>query len=67
MVGHQCGSVEYHGGTKKQAFAEIEEKMRDNTRAVLNKAKREDVLPRDAALTLARERVAEAMDYRRAN
>ncbi len=62
-----CGSVEYHGGTKKQAFAEIEEKMRENTHAVLQKAIDERVLPRDAALDLARGRVKEAMSYRRAN
>jgi len=62
-----CGSVEYHGGTKKQAFAEIEEKMRENTRAVLRLARAEKMLPRDAALKLAKERVREAMSYRRAN
>ncbi len=60
-----CGSVEYRGGTKNQAFAEIEEKLRENTKAVLTKAKKEDILPRDAALQLAQERVVEAMSYRR--
>ena len=62
-----CGSVEYHGGTKTQAFNEIEEKMRANTRAVLEKASEEKLTPRDAALALAKERVKEAMSYRRAN
>ncbi|HMO13115.1 MAG TPA: Glu/Leu/Phe/Val dehydrogenase [Pirellulaceae bacterium] len=62
-----CGSVEYHGGSKTQAFAEIEEKMRENTRAVILKSKRENLLPREAALKLARARVSEAMSYRRAN
>ncbi len=62
-----CGSVEYHGGTKNQAFTEIAEKMRENTRAVLTKARIDGVLPRDAALELARERVKEAMSYRRSN
>ena len=61
-----CGSVEYRGGTKNQAFAEIEEKLRENTKAVLNKATRDKILPRDAALQLAQERVTEAMSYRRA-
>ena len=60
-----CGSVEYRGGTKKQAFAEIEEKLRENTKAVLEKSHREDKLPREAALELAQERVQEAMRYRR--
>ena len=62
-----CGSVEYHGGTKTQAFNEIEEKMRANTRAVLEKAREEKLAPREAALALAKERVKEAMSYRRSN
>ncbi len=62
-----CGSVEYHGGTKNQAFTEIAEKMRENTAMVLKKAAKENCLPRAAALDLARERVREAMSYRRAN
>ncbi|MGI9516788.1 MAG: Glu/Leu/Phe/Val family dehydrogenase [Pirellulaceae bacterium] len=62
-----CGSVEYHGGTKNQAFTEIAEKMCENTRAVLQKSRDERVLPRDAALDLARVRVREAMSYRRSN
>ncbi len=61
-----CGSVEYRGGTKNQAFAEIEEKLRENTKAVLSKSTLEKILPRDAALQLAQERVTEAMSYRRA-
>lgn len=62
-----CGSVEYHGGTKTQAFNEIKEKMRENTKAVLQKAKDEHLTPRKAAITLAKSRVREAMSYRRAN
>lgn len=62
-----CGSVEYHGGTKTAAFIEIEEKMKENTAAVLEKAKKENKLARFAALELAKERVKEAMSYRRAN
>ncbi len=62
-----CGSVEYHGGTKAQAFTEIKEKMRENTHAVLQKAKDENLTPREAALRLAKSRVKEAMSYRRAN
>ena len=62
-----CGSVEYHGGTKSAAFTEIEEKMKENTRAVLEKAKSENKISRFSALELAKERVLEAMSYRRAN
>ncbi len=62
-----CGSVEYHGGTKSQAFSEIEEKLRGTTNDVLGKAESENVAPRTAALALAKDRVKEAMSYRRAN
>lgn len=62
-----CGSVEYHGGTRTQAFTEIKEKMKENTNAVLQKAKDENLTPRKSAITLAKSRVKEAMSYRRAN
>jgi len=62
-----CGSVEYHGGTKSAAFQEIEEKMKENTASVLTLAKESGIKPRDAALSLAQDRVREAMSYRRSN
>lgn len=60
-----CAAVEYHGGTQQQAFAVIAEQIRDNTRAVLDAARRGGELPRAAAVALARARVIEAMRYRR--
>ena len=60
-----CAAVEYHGGTQQQAFAVIAEKVRDNTRAVLDAARRGNERPRAAAVALARARVTEAMRYRR--
>lgn len=60
-----CASVEYKGGTKTQAFAAIEEKVRENTREVLELAKAHSQIPAEAALSLAKQRVAEAMAYRR--
>jgi glutamate dehydrogenase/leucine dehydrogenase len=60
-----CASVEYHGGTRAQAFQVIEEKIRDNTRQVLRGARERGVRPRVAAVDLARGRVEEAMRYRR--
>ncbi|MHC4957557.1 MAG: Glu/Leu/Phe/Val family dehydrogenase [Planctomycetota bacterium] len=60
-----CASVEYAGGTQKQAFETIEEKIRENTTAVLDVAKKHSQMPLEAAHTLARQRVAEAMAYRR--
>lgn len=62
-----CAAVEYQGGTQKQAFENIEEKIRENTRAVLELAKKHSLMPTEAALALARQRVAEAMAYRRAS
>ena len=62
-----CGSVEYRGGTKSTAFAEIEEKIKENTHDVLRFARIHSMTPRQAALTLAKERVTEAMSYRRSN
>jgi glutamate dehydrogenase (NAD(P)+) len=60
-----CAAVEYHGGTQTQAFAVIEEQLRDNTRAVLGRARERGLTPRAAAVDLARSRVVEAAGYRR--
>jgi glutamate dehydrogenase/leucine dehydrogenase len=60
-----CAAIEYHGGTQAQAFAAIEERIRANTRETLERARVKSGLPRDAATRMARERVCEAMRYRR--
>ena len=60
-----CAAVEYQHGTQSAAFAAIEEKIRANTSAVLENARRRNVTPREAAIDLARERVREAMSYQR--
>ncbi len=59
-----CGAVEYHGGSQSQALASIEEKLRTNVAEVLGRAKAENVIPRTAALDIARERVLKAMSFR---
>jgi glutamate dehydrogenase (NAD(P)+) len=59
-----CAATEYHGGTQSQAFAVIEEKIRANTRAVLERVSA-GVLPRAAAIELATQRVRRAMQWRR--
>ena len=60
-----CAAVEYHGGTQRQAFETIEEKIRHNTQAVLEASREQEILPRAAANELARGRVERAMGYRR--
>jgi glutamate dehydrogenase (NAD(P)+) len=60
-----CAAVEYQRGTQAIAMQTIEEKIRDNTRAVLLAVRRGGVTPRQAALELARERVVSAMKLRR--
>jgi glutamate dehydrogenase (NAD(P)+) len=59
-----CAAVEYHGGTQAQAFAAIEERIRSNTQEILERARSESVLPREAAIRMTRTRLEEAMRYR---
>ena len=60
-----CAATEYHGGTQASAFAAIDEKIRANTEAVLQEARRSGALPRSAAQSLAKARVLRAMQTRR--
>ena len=60
-----CASVEYHGGTEQQAMTTIAEKIRQNTTEVLQRVHRDNSLPRDAANTLAEDRLRQAMALRR--
>jgi glutamate dehydrogenase (NAD(P)+) len=60
-----CGAVEYHGGTENQVFPVIEHAVGTNTREVLERVYKKKMYPREAANQLARERVLDAMKYRR--
>lgn len=60
-----CAAMEYQGATRKSAFATIEEKLRENTRLVLEEAAKTRELPRNAAIRLAERRVRRAMELRR--
>ena len=60
-----CAAVEYQGGSEAAAFEQIAQKVGSNTEAVLRRSRQEGIEPRHAALDLARERVREAMAYRR--
>lgn len=60
-----CAATEYHGGTEASAYAVIGEKIRANTKIVLDNAARQKILPRAAAVALAEQRVRKAMAVRR--
>ena len=60
-----CAAVEYRGGTERAALQMIEEKVRSNSRQVLETARREALAPRAAAVALAERRVRAAMEVRR--
>lgn len=59
-----CAAMEYCGGTQRAAFDSIDERVRANTRAVLEESRRDKTLPRAAALALAERRVRSAMRMR---
>jgi glutamate dehydrogenase/leucine dehydrogenase len=61
-----CGSVEYAGGTRTQAFERISEIVRDNTALVIAQATATGRPPRHVADELAMARVRSAMALRRA-
>jgi glutamate dehydrogenase (NAD(P)+) len=60
-----CAVVEYHGGSQRQALQTIEEKISANVQRVLEESRRQDILPRQAAVELALSRVRAAGGYRR--
>lgn len=60
-----CAAMEYHGASEAAAFSAIEEKLRRNTELVLEATRRERILPRQAAMNLAKERILKAMSFRR--
>ena len=60
-----CAAMEYHGATQAGAFEAIAERIRRNTKAVLDRAAAGDRMPGEAARELATERVRTAMTFRR--
>ena len=60
-----CAAMEYHGATESSAMDTIRDKLRRNTRLVLEDAKKRKVLPREASVDLALKRVKTAMGLRR--
>lgn len=60
-----CAAIEYQKGTQTAAFDYIDERVRANTRIVLEEAMRDRTPPRAAALALAERRVRGAAATRR--
>ena len=60
-----CAAAEYRGASQTAAFEAIEEKVSHNTHLVLEEAQTKNILPREAALNLAVQRVKKAMSYKR--
>jgi glutamate dehydrogenase (NAD(P)+) len=60
-----CAAVEYQGGDEQQAIETIESKITANVEAVLARAQSSGRPPREAALSLAEERVRRASALRR--
>jgi glutamate dehydrogenase (NAD(P)+) len=60
-----CAAMEYQGATESAALQTIEDKLRRNTRQVLQDARDKKILPRQSAVALAERRVRKAMSFRR--
>ena len=60
-----CAAMEFHGASEGAAMQSVEEKLRRNTRLVLEDAAGRNILPRQAATELALARVKKAMSFRR--
>jgi glutamate dehydrogenase (NAD(P)+) len=60
-----CAAMEYQGASQSAAFASIEDKLRRNTKLVLEESKAGNILPREAAMAIALKRVKKAMSFRR--
>ena len=60
-----CGSVEYGGGSRAEAFSLIDDTIRQNTAEIVEHSMKESIPPRRAAEELATGRVEKAMRLRR--
>jgi glutamate dehydrogenase (NAD(P)+) len=60
-----CAAMEYRGKIESEALAVIQDKIRTNTRLILEESRNKNILPREAAMNLAVTRVEKAMSYKR--
>ena len=57
--------MEYRGKIESEALEVIQDKIRRNTRLILEESRSKKILPREAAVNLAVARVEKAMSYKR--
>ena len=60
-----CAAMEYRGKIESEAIQIIQDKIRLNTRLVLEESRSKGILPREAAMHLAVARVEKAMSFKR--
>ncbi len=60
-----CAAMEYHGSTESAVFDQIAERVRQNTRHVLENSLSQDKPPRESATQLSVDRIRKAMSTRR--
>ncbi len=60
-----CAAMEYRGAQASEVFNVIADKVKHNTRLVLEISKSKNILPREAAMNLALQRVKTAMSFKR--
>lgn len=58
-------AMEYAKKSEKEAFNAISERIRKNTKLIMEKTFKEKILPRQAAESIAKERILKAMAYKR--
>lgn len=60
-----CAAMEYRGKVESEALEVIQNKVRTNTRLILEESRNKNILPREAAMNLAVSRVEKAMSFKR--
>jgi glutamate dehydrogenase (NAD(P)+) len=60
-----CSAAEYRGASDCAILEIIKEKVRSNTRLVLEEFRKKKIMPRDAAVKLAQGRLEKAMSFKR--
>jgi glutamate dehydrogenase (NAD(P)+) len=60
-----CAAMEYHGASQSAAMETIGEKIAENMRQVLEEAEMKNILPRQAAIEMAINRVRKGMELKR--